>query len=491
MRDDEIRRILVESNPWWRSPVVGGDPTRWASSHRVLRGRNDYDRGYRSRVLRDIEEAPISDSLVVLAGPRRVGKSVVLLDTILALCARPDIDSRQLVHVPCDGFKARDLRRVLTLGRELTRSIDAGTGPVRRVWMFDEVTSVEGWTSVLKGARDGTMFGDDTVVATGSRWSGESDIATDLLTGRAGTTDLRRLRHVAPMSFREYIGASGRGLAAIPSVGADQLQSEDARRALESVAFDVDAYDLAWQDYLTCGGFPRAVAEHVRSGSVSIAFQRDLRSWLQTDVDPDAATESVPRLLHEIALRSSSPLNVAATAEKLNYPSRRVLDARIQRLISSFAAVKCHKHDSQGAVAVGSQSKLYLADPLLAWLPQALHAGLAAPDMTKLTEMTLGISLAHAIDSAEEGRWMSGDTIGYVRTASDNEVDFGPVAVPTGGGRESTCPIESKWVDQGWRSESLTMRGRFGVGICATKSILDLSDEIWAVPAPLLALLLR
>ena len=33
--------------------------------------------------------------------------------------------------------------------------------------------------------------------------------------------------------------------------------------------------------YLTCGGFPRAVAEHTRAGAVSTAYLNDLRSWLR------------------------------------------------------------------------------------------------------------------------------------------------------------------------------------------------------------------
>jgi hypothetical protein len=32
--------------------------------------------------------------------------------------------------------------------------------------------------------------------------------------------------------------------------------------------------------------------------------------------------------------------------------------------------------------------------------------------MTRLTETTIAVSLARAIDDLEEGRWLSGDTIG-------------------------------------------------------------------------------
>ncbi len=113
----------------------------------------------------DITAGPLTHALIVLAGPRRVGKSVILMDSIAALCRRPDIDPRQIIHISCDQLAARDLRRVL---------------------------------------------GDDIVVATGRRWVKGADAAADLFAGRAGLEDTRRLRHVAPMSFRDYLIASCR-----------------------------------------------------------------------------------------------------------------------------------------------------------------------------------------------------------------------------------------------------------------------------------------
>jgi predicted AAA+ superfamily ATPase len=250
----------------------------------------------------------------------------------------------------------------------------------------------------------------------------------------------------------------------------------------------VDAYDFAWQAYLTCGGFPRAVAEHTATGEVSLPFMRDLAAWLRRDVDPDAPAESVPLLLSELANRSSSPLNVASAASELGY-SRTVFELRLNRLVSTLAALWCGRRENDQRVP-GSQSKLYLTDPVLAWLPSRLRAGLPSPDMTRLTEATIGVALARAIDSLEEGRWIGGDTIAFARTASGNEVDFAPVTLPADSGTALCIPIESKWVDQGWRGEARTIDGKYGRGILATKTILDTGTNVWAVPAPLLALLL-
>ena len=104
VRDDEIRRILTEANPWWRAAAAGHDPVDAVRSHRLIRDRARHDLGYRPSVLKDLATGPVGDSLVVLTGPRRVGKSVALLDLAAELCGRRDIQPFQVIHVPCDGM---------------------------------------------------------------------------------------------------------------------------------------------------------------------------------------------------------------------------------------------------------------------------------------------------------------------------------------------------------------------------------------------------
>jgi hypothetical protein len=77
-----------------------------------------------------------------------------------------------------------------------------------------------------------------------------------------------------------------------------------------------------------------------------------------------------------------------------------------------------------------------------------------------------------------------------MRTGGGKEIDFAPVAVPSPSGVASTVPIESKWVSSGWRAETRVIEGRFSAGVVATRSVSDLSNHVWALPAPVLALLL-
>ncbi|MGH2842536.1 MAG: AAA family ATPase [Solirubrobacteraceae bacterium] len=486
MRDDELRERLLDNNPWWRAAATGQDPTSWVNADQTLRARRPYDLGYRSDLLDDVGAGLIDDKLVVVYGPRRVGKSVLVKDTAARLCARRDVDPRQLVYIPTDGMRAADLRRVAKVGRELTRSVKDAP----RVWLLDEVTGVRDWTQAIKYLRDNTPFGTDTVVCTGSSWDPGVEVERDLLAGRAGSTSRRRSRILHPMSFRDVLLVTGRTIPAPARSHPWELQSHAARTAAESLEFFLDELDLAWQSYLTSGGFPRAVAEHHRQGGVSEAFLRDLAAWLHRDVDPTASEDSVPRLLSEIELRATSPLNRRTIAETLGYTSRQTADLRLTRLVRTLAAIWCHQIDEDGRRIAGAQSKLYLCDPVLAWLGPQLRTGLPRPDFTRLTEACTGLALARAVDQLEPGRWQSDDSIGYLRTGGGNEIDLGPVPVPTPSGPRTTTPIESKWVSQGWRAEARTIEGKLCGGLVATRSILDCSNPSWAVPAPIVSLLL-
>lgn len=489
MRDDEIQSRLREVNPWWRAASAGYSAEAWAADDRVLRDRARYDLGYRADVLRDVAAGPPDDKLIVLRGPRRVGKSVVLKDTVLALCTHPDVDPRQVVYLPADGMRAKDLTRAIALGRALTRSVDQ-PAPRLRVWLLDEVTSIDGWTATIKYLRDNTVFGEETVVCTGSSWSETGDVERDLLAGRAGSGRVRRSRLLLPMGFRDYVGITGGQIPAPDPVQPWNLQGAQTAEAVECMAAFADELDLSWQSYLTSGGFPRAVSEHYRTGVVSESFMRDIASWLHIDVDREAPVDSVPLLMAELHARSCAPLNRSDAARALGYPTRGAFDLRLNRLVRSYGALWAHQISATGRRVPGAQSKLYLVDPLLAWIGTQLRAGAPDPGMTALTESALAVALAAAVDNLQPGRWTTGDTIGYVRTGSGQEIDFGPVVVPGPNGPEQTTPVEAKWVTDGWRAEARTIEGRYHAGIVATKNVTRLDTPAWAIPAPLLALLL-
>jgi hypothetical protein len=128
---------------------------------------------------------------------------------------------------------------------------------------------------------------------------------------------------------------------------------------------------------------------------------------------------------------------------------------RLNRLVASFAGLWCPQRGENGHTIAGSQSKLYLTDPLLAWIPRLPRTGTAEPDMTQLSEMTIGVALARAMDRIEE------------RAGSNR----------------------NGW-NHGWRAEARTVEGSTTEESWPPKSILDREHPSFAIPAPLVARLL-
>jgi uncharacterized protein len=116
-----------------------------------------------------------------------------------------------------------------------------------------------------------------------------------------------------------------------------------------------------------------------RTGAVGKPYQRDLLAWLRADVDPDAPLESVPQLLVTLMERMTSPLDQQKTAAEAGFSSREAFGLRLQRLVNSHALLRCRHRLDDGRAVPRAQAKLYLTDPLLAWLPSALSPGLPRP----------------------------------------------------------------------------------------------------------------
>jgi len=117
---------------------------------------------------------------------------------------------------------------------------------------------------------------------------------------------------------------------------------------------------------------------------------------------------------------------------------------------------------------------------LLARLASVVDDQRAAPDVSKLSEQQIGVSIAQAVDAQKPGSFTLETRLMYQRTRTGKEIDFvGP---------DLDGCVEGKYVDQGWKSEALTVRTNAKNGILATRRAQDLTDErVWAVPAPILA----
>ncbi len=468
MRDTEIAERLRDRNPWWRHA------RGWQDEDQVLREAAEAPFEYRPGMLDDLRQG----GLYTLSGPRRVGKSLEVRRAIEGLIDS-GVPARNIVYGSCDGFSLQDLRRLFRAGMSLTRGIEGA-----RWWFLDEITAVgAGWSSVVKDLRDDTPLRRDCVVLTGSS-SRELREATKNFAGRRGTGTERSDRLLMPVPFRDYCRLIGVvGLPEIRPLAPEKMLSADARAAVAELSFWIDELVDAWESYLRCGGFPRAIGDLLKTGDVTSGFVQDLWDVIRGDaiLATSLGDADLLNLLARITDGISSPLNASAVGRDVGLGSHHSVNDRINDLAFAFQTWRCHRADRHGRPSTGAQRKVYFVDPLIARLPSQRHAAYRAPDVTVLSEQQIGLALARAAAGGRADRFVAGEAVMYERTATGKEIDFV-------GARQ--VPVESKYVERNWKSGARTVAAAYGRGILATRNVLDTDGDVWAVPACVVAWLL-
>lgn len=471
MKPGDIAQRLTTGNAWWR------DPTSWSADDVQLRAAASAGYVYTPEILADIPRG----ALVLLRGPRRVGKSVELkrfVQSTLAAGAAP----RTVIHAAVDGWRANDLRSLVEAGKRLTPP-DAE----HRYWLIDEISGVNGWDAEIKNLRDNDpQFAGDTVILTGSS-ARDLTNATSSLAGRRGDV-ARPDRTLLPMGFRSFadilLNAYSRGLPGTPRIAPADLRSPQAAKVFNELLPWTNELTAWWEIYLQVGGFPQAVGAHIAGTDLDPIVQAQF-DVVQRDVFGSAALSEaqVGALLARLSENLSSPLNVSGVAGDIDV-SADTVTRRLDDLAAAYALWPCPVGVNLKP-QLRSQAKRYFTDPLLARLAHLRNTTHPSPDNTQLTEQQLGVALLRSAEAKAPGAFAAFDQVLYQRTPSRKEIDFiGP--------RLSPVAIEAKYTDTGrWASEAVTVNASEHEGVLATRGVLDTSaatsQSAWAVPASFLA----
>lgn len=467
MRDAEIKERLRDRNPWWRAP------SSWAETDLVLREAAERPFVFTPEILRDIS-AP---NLYTLIGPRRVGKSLALKRKIAETIAA-GVPPRQIIYCSCDGFRRQDLNRMFKAGRGITPGEEAAP----RWWFIDEITAVgDSWSEVIKELRDNTLLHQDCLVLTGSSSRGFRD-AIDNLAGRRGPDLEHSDRMLLPMGFKQFCALTGVALPEdLPGLSLAELFSRKARETFTELSYWHEPLIEAWESYLRVGGYPRAVAEYIDHGEVSLSFARDLWDVVRGDAVKTALLSdlTVLSLLEQLGEGLASPSNASSLAKRLGLGSGHTALARVNDLVTNFLVWRCPQ-ERGGSPNEEAMKKVYFTDPLLSRLASLIDDQRKEPEMSKLSEQQTGITLLRAIDRLHPGAFVHSTRLMYKRTKTKKEIDFvGPDLLG--------C-VEGKYTDDGWKQEALTARANYSKALLASRRAHDLADPgIWITPAPALA----
>ena len=463
MKRGEVQQMLAATNRWWR------DPIGWATKDPDLREASHAPFDYRAGVLRDFTRG----GLYVLRGPRRVGKTVELKRTIEELLAS-GVNPRCITHMAVDGLRARDLGMLVDAADSLMPDEDG------RFWLIDEITGItDGWPGRIKWLRDNdARFRSDTVVLTGSSASNLTE-ATKALAGRRGAAEATD-RVLLPMGFRSFVSlACPEPPPAAPGPWClTEATVEAMTEACRILAPWLGALIRAWDDYLRIGGFPAAVAAHAARREDPLALRAGLMDVIHGDAfrSADWSRAQTRRLLTLLEDGLCSPCNISSLVNQTGV-AHGTIKLRLSELREAFVIWPCYREDRLRP-KTGAQAKLYFSDPIYTQL-----AGSGATEFSRLSEQQLGLALLRAAERAAPGAHLDFEQVLHHRSRTGREIDF---VGPGFGG----LAIESKHVDGGWRRAAQTLKASPWRGVVATRSELDLSNEVAAVPAALLAWLL-
>jgi predicted AAA+ superfamily ATPase len=368
--DIPLLEVLEDQNPWWRSAAE-----RRALSYPF---RRDLERQVVARVLR------LGDRRATLvAGPRQVGKTVLLLQTA------DDLLDAGWPPGNLAYFDFSDDRLLAQAHpRQIIEARPAAFNPDHpRALLFDEISLAPQWDRWLKQAVDSASGA--RIVAT--------DSAAVLL--RAGGRESGQGRWdelpVEGLSLAEFVG----------------IQAEPG----ESPAAGLRRSPVLVERYLAVGGFPehaRAtdlpdVWRRLRGDIADRAIRRDLS---REDVD----VERVGRLFAYLVESSGSIFKAPERARDLGADPRSIR-GWVDLLVDTRLLVPLERSHGRAAARLRSEPKIYGADPGLvaAFAPDAE----AEPVRGRLFEAAVFRHLREAA-RALEGQ------VEYFRSHDGLELDF-------------------------------------------------------------------
>lgn len=223
--ESEIKRRIVFDNPWWESGTIPEQFRAWPY------------RQYFDGFIRLVKQKSINRA-VVLMGPRRVGKTVMLIQSIQNLI-NEKVAPEEIFYVSVGtpvytGLSLEQLLRMFmdVHGHDREKALFV---------IFDEIQYLQDWERHLKSLVD--SFPSMRFVASGS-----AAAALKLKSQESGAGRFTNLL-LPPLNFSEFLYFTGW----------TSDRSHTIEHLLEEQMPEIEALNDAFVDYINFGGFPESV----------------------------------------------------------------------------------------------------------------------------------------------------------------------------------------------------------------------------------------
>jgi len=339
LQSEDVLRVLYGINPWWTQKSVSVP-----SFHRLA-----FDAC--SRYLFD----PSIRRGVLLAGPRRVGKTTVLYQLAERLLARGE-EPTSILYLSLDHpvLKLLTIERILA---EYHRQIRPDGEPA--VLLLDEVQYAQEWDLHLKLLID--HHPELRIVATGSAALRQRRDAIDSGVGRWITIPMPTL------SFYEFLQMRGRALPNVPRDLRPQDLFQKNKAYLVNLAESFRGVMPEFQRYLLVGGFPETALSDetdycqriLREDVVERVLKRDMVALFGV-----RKINELEKLFIYLCLNTGGILSVKTCASELGTTAVTV-SGYLELLENSYLVYRLSPSEIGGKKVLRQQSKYYLADAAL------------------------------------------------------------------------------------------------------------------------------
>jgi len=414
--DDDIYERLRFENPWW-------DENRALEAIRRLPRRT-----FLQPLLALVKLTTVRRA-VVLLGPRRVGKTVMLQQAVASLID-DGVPPGQVCYLALDTplYSKITLEKLLSIARAHGRLAPGAPA----YFMLDEVQYLRDWEvhlKVLVDTEPSVRF-----VASGSAAAALRRKSTESGAGRF--TDFL----LPALTFDEFLAFRGGQTPDVLTPALRRLQQTDlGDRDMQALQpLDIEALNLQFVDYVNFGGYPEIVvsdtaraniARFVKSDIVDMVLLRDLPTLYGIADIPELNS-----LFTMLAFNTGNELSLEALAKNSGV-AKNTLKRYIDYLEAAFLAKRIERIDRSARRFVRVPNfKVYLTNA-------AMRAALfrpASPDDERFPFLaeTAFVGQADAFDASDHlhyARWDAGE-VDFVRLEPGS---LRPIAV-----------VEIKWSDR-------------------------------------------
>ena len=241
-----MKDILFALNPWWRTASVDDIP---------LFSRQELDEV--------LSELATIRRTTIITGPRRTGKSTLLMQTIRHLL-ETGVDSKRILFFDClePGLQNNDLSVIWQYYfSEILGEPVSGLSEITYV-LIDEIHFSKDWQLYVKSVIDKRC--KVKFIITGSSASALFTNAQDSLMGRTHTVK------ILPMTFKQFlklkrqISVDGAGIPEVLTQSADIFDFNDTVNL--SASFDVKYHApfalSCFREFLSAGGYPEYLSRN-------------------------------------------------------------------------------------------------------------------------------------------------------------------------------------------------------------------------------------